>query len=157
MSLVWWCTECWRELQGPRAVCSGCGFDPSADERDMTQRLAAELRHPLADRAVLAASLLGGRGDRRAVPALCDALSAADPYLQAEAAAALGHLGSDQAIPSLAELLREGALPGRVAAARALARLGGQVAEVALRRAAATDPSSTVVRIASRGTDAAQM
>jgi HEAT repeat protein len=87
------------------------------------ERLVATLRHPLGDRAVHAAATLGAIGDRRAVPALLDALGAPDPYLQAEAARALGTLGDRRAAPALAELARTGSVPGRRAAGDALVAL----------------------------------
>lgn len=120
MSLRWWCSSCWADLPDALARCPSCGFDPSADHRDFTDKLVATLRHPLPDRAVHAAEALGRRGERKAVPGLCEALRAPDPYLQAEAAAALERLGDDRAVPALAGLLMEGALPGRLAATRAL-------------------------------------
>lgn len=146
MSLRWWCTSCWQQLPDALARCASCGFDPTTDPRDLTDKLAAALRHPLPDRAVHAAATLGGLGQRKAVPALCEAVRAPDPYLQAEAAAALERLGDARAVPALAGLLVAGALPGRLAAARALAALGGEQATAALRRAAESDPSEPVVR-----------
>ena len=148
MSPRWWCSSCWADLPNPLARCARCGFDPAADSRDFTDKLVATLRHPLPDRAVHAAATLGRLGERKAVPALCEALRAPDPYLQAEAAAALERLGDPRAVPALAGLLMDGGLPGRLAAARALGALGGEGATAALRRAAASDPSPAVARLA---------
>jgi HEAT repeat protein len=147
--MTWWCPRCWAELAGPHEACA-CGYDPATDRRDLVERLADTLRHPLADRAVHAASVLGSIGDRRAVPALCAALRAADPYLQAEAAAALGGIGCPEAVEPLALLLEQGALPGRMAAVRALSALGGDRARSALLRAAARDPVPAVRELAAR-------
>lgn len=94
--------------------------DPSGDI--VRRPLLWALDHPLPDRRMLAAELLGRRRENRAVtPLLALALDPSDPFLAAEAVRSVVAItGVDAVRTTLERLAREGPVPARREAARAL-------------------------------------
>ena len=64
--LTFFCWTCYHPAPGSAEQCPHCGgpVHPGSDI-DYTARLVWALHHPLADRRLLAARLLGQRSDRR--------------------------------------------------------------------------------------------
>lgn len=68
--LTYYCPHCWHTLDGEVAVCPYCGYDLSAFESlPYTQKLIYALHHPIPERRVIAAQVLGELGAREALPA----------------------------------------------------------------------------------------
>jgi hypothetical protein len=88
--MTWFCPFCLAELQETAGTCLQCGADLVGSGRDFETALVGTLRHPLHDRRLLAARILGRRRAVAAVPALISvAEDSSDPYLAAEAVRAL--------------------------------------------------------------------
>jgi HEAT repeat protein len=101
---VHYCWHCYGANDAGHGRCRLCGerIEPPADVGYVDQLLWA-LAHPLVERRMVAARVLGSRRERRAIPRLRDlALSRDDPYL---AAVALEALVSIEGIPALRKLL----------------------------------------------------
>jgi hypothetical protein len=121
-----YCWRCYAVNKKPRGTCVECGGEIAAPTgTSYAELLVWELGHPLPDRQMLAAQVLGKLRDARArVPLRELASESADPYLAAQALQAL--LAIDGAAvhrPLLEQLVRVGAVPVRAAAAAALQEL----------------------------------
>jgi predicted amidophosphoribosyltransferase len=93
--VIWFCPSCFAELPETAATCPRCGADLAASGRDFEVALVGALRHPLHDRRLIAARILGRRRAVGAVPALISmAEDTGDPYLAAEATRALAAIGT---------------------------------------------------------------
>jgi HEAT repeat protein len=88
-----------------------------------------------AGQRVAAVRTLKDIGDRRAVPALRNALTATDEMLRAAAAEALGSLGAREAIGALKSALQDESFYVRLVAAVALGQLGDAAASEILKNA----------------------
>lgn len=92
--MQWYCPDCFAEVAREAARCPRCGADLANPGRDYEQSLIKALRHPLPDRQLLAAQVLGARRARQAVPRLIEVIQETrDPYLAAEAITALARIG----------------------------------------------------------------
>jgi len=98
----YFCPQCWAEVAAQAPRCAACGADLTGRPA-YRQALEWALRCPEALTARRAAYLLGRLGDRRAVPALIEALKQGDPYVAAEACAALAQLGGKTAWSAVRE------------------------------------------------------
>jgi HEAT repeat protein len=99
--VTWFCLTCFAQLPETAETCVRCGADQAGSDRDFEAALVAALQHPLHDRRLLAARVLGRRRAVTAVSALISvAEDARDPYLAAEAARALVAIGTAEAWPS---------------------------------------------------------
>lgn len=124
-------------------VCRRC-HAPLVSEGAYPAKLVAALDHPEPQTAVRAATILGERRERDALPALVRTLERTDDMVLAEAVCrALGCIGDDSAVPALSRALVSGALPVRLAAVRALTAIGTVDALAAL-RVGQRDPSRGV-------------
>jgi hypothetical protein len=68
---TYYCFQCYARNTAPHGRCSACGGEigqPAGISFD--GQLIWALRHPLADRAMMAARILGQRRSKQAVPAL---------------------------------------------------------------------------------------
>ncbi len=121
--LTYFCWTCYQPGSGSAERCPHCGgpVHPAADV-DYTARLVWALHHPLADRRLLAAQLLGQRGDHAAIEPLRRIVAEApDPYTTAAALESLVALtGLESNRPLLAHLTARGSVPVRAAARRLL-------------------------------------
>jgi len=119
----WYCPDCFAEVAPDAARCPRCDADLSEPDGDFEQRLIRALRHPLSDRRLLAAQILGARQARRAVPPLIEAAQQPhDPYLAAEAVTALARIGDPAGLAVVDRLARDGPVVPRAAARAALRR-----------------------------------
>jgi len=123
--MVHYCWHCYGANDAATGQCRHCGdpIEPPAGTTYADQLLWA-LAHPLVERRMVAARVLGERRERRAIPELRElALTQGDPYL---AAAALHALVSIEGPQRLRELLERLAAKGppqvREAASAALRR-----------------------------------
>jgi hypothetical protein len=89
--LTYYCWRCYAVNGRPRGACVGCGGEIAAPaEADYVDRLLWSLRHPLPDRRMIAAHVLGRRRELRARQPLLElAVDQSDPYLAAQALSAL--------------------------------------------------------------------
>ncbi|MGB2822596.1 MAG: HEAT repeat domain-containing protein, partial [Phycisphaerae bacterium] len=119
------------------------------------QRHALAIERDTLERVALI-RLLGGIGDRRAVPALVRQLGPWDASLREQALGALGRIGAEPAVRPLFEILehQRGEQPVRRAAAGALARIGGPAALEALKQHL-DNPDPAVAEIARGALNAA--
>jgi HEAT repeat protein len=93
--VIWFCPSCFAELPETAGTCLQCGADLVGSGRDFEAALVGALRHPLHDRRLMAARILGRRRAVAAVPALISAAGdSSDPYLAAEAVRALVAIGT---------------------------------------------------------------
>jgi len=123
--MTWFCPSCFAELPGQAQQCPGCGANPAAADRDFDAALIGALRHPLHDRRLLAARVLGARRMVAAVPALIAAVEDGDdPYLSAEAARALVAIGAPEGLAVTRRLATDGPVVARAAAREALGGSG---------------------------------
>jgi HEAT repeat protein len=119
--MTWFCPACFAEAPRPAGTYPRCGADLAAPGRDFEDNLIGALRHPLHDRRVLAARVLGARRAEAAVPALIRAIQeAGDPYLAAEAAQALAAIGTPEGLAVVRRLAEDGPVVARAAARQAL-------------------------------------
>ncbi len=88
----WYCPDCFADVDERAVRCPVCGADLATD-RPYEQKLGSALRHRLADRRLLAAWILGERGERWAVPMLEDAAEHdPDPFVRAAARRAMARV-----------------------------------------------------------------
>lgn len=126
--VVHFCWHCYGDNEAAAGPCRHCGESIEAPPRmSYADQLVWALDHPLSERRMIAARVLGQRHERRAVPKLRElAVGTADPYL---AAASLHALVAICGVPALAELLERLAAVGppqvQAVAASALARRSG--------------------------------
>jgi hypothetical protein len=114
----WYCPDCFAEVEQQTAGCPRCGADLTSPAGDFEEQLIRALGHPLPDRRLLAAQVLGQRGARRAVPRLIRIVDESDdPYLVAEATVALARIGDPAGLAVVDRMARV-----RPAVARAAAR-----------------------------------
>lgn len=107
----------------PSGACVECGAQIAAPAgTSYIELLLWELGHPLPDRQMIAAEILGKVGDRRARAPLSQLVAdSPDPYLAAQALRSLIAIDGVARHRSLLERLRrEGAVQLRAVAARAL-------------------------------------
>jgi HEAT repeat protein len=117
----WYCPDCFAEVEQQTADCRRCGADLANPARDFEEQLIRALAHPLPDRRLLAAQILGRRGARRAVPRLIRVVDEADdPYLVAEATVALARIGDPAGLAVVARMAQQGPAVARAAARTAL-------------------------------------
>lgn len=118
--MTWFCPSCFAEVAAGADRCPACGTRLDLDERSYEEKLVAALSHPVRERRILAAELLGRLGSRRAVPRLVElAEDGEDPYLQAAAARALARIAPHH------PLVRRLASAGPVLARAALREVTG--------------------------------
>lgn len=121
--LTHFCYRCYGENDRPTGPCSRCGqpIEPPPGT-GYGQLLVWALDHPLPDVAMRAAAILGKRGERDAArPLRRLALSAADPFLAAQALRSLVAIeGADALLDVLERLAYAGPAPVRRAAQDAL-------------------------------------
>jgi HEAT repeats len=90
-ALTYYCWHCYAAVTQPTGTCQACGRPVEGPAGlDYADQLLWALHHPLPDRQMIAAQILGARRERRAVQPLRAVLaSTGDPYLAAEALLAL--------------------------------------------------------------------
>ena len=119
--MIWFCPSCFAELPETVGTCLQCGVDLAGWSRDFEAALVRALNHPLHDRRLLAARVLGRRRAVAAVPALISvAKDSSDPYLAAEATRALVAIGTADGLAVARRLAIDGPVVARVAAREAL-------------------------------------
>jgi anti-sigma factor RsiW len=117
----WYCPDCFAEVEERTPHCPRCGADLANPARDFEEQLIRALDHPLPDRQLLAAQVLGQRGARKAVPRLIGIVERADdPYLVAEATVALARIGDPAGLAVVDRMARAGPPVARAAARAAL-------------------------------------
>jgi HEAT repeat protein len=123
--MTWFCPSCFADLPGQARQCPRCGADLAAADPGFEAALIGALRHPLHDRRLLAARILGARRVAAAVPALIAAVGdGGDPYLAAEAARALVVIGAPEGLAVTRRLAADGPVIARAAAREALGGSG---------------------------------
>ena len=121
-----YCWACYAVNDRPNGVCVECGGQIAAPAgTSYVELLLWELGHPLPDRQLLAAEILGKLRDPRACEPLRRLASeSADPYLAAQALRSLLAIdGATMHRALLEELADTGAAPARAVASRALKEL----------------------------------
>jgi hypothetical protein len=117
----WYCPDCFAEVVQQTGHCPRCGADLANPAIDFEEQLIRALQHPLPDRRLLAAQVLGQRRARRAVPHLIGIVHQADdPYLVAEATVALARIGEPAGLAVVDQMARQGPAVARAAARAAL-------------------------------------
>jgi HEAT repeat protein len=123
-----YCWQCYALSDRSRGKCVACGGEIAAPaDAGFTEKLLWSLHHPLPDRQLTAARVLGERQEQRAREPLRElALNESDPYLAAEALKSLVAIdGAEQLRDLLEQLADTGSPPVKRVAKRALtARLG---------------------------------
>jgi hypothetical protein len=123
--MTWFCPSCFTDLPGQARQCPRCGADLAAADPGFEAALIGALRHPLHDRRLLAARILGARRLGAAVPALIAVVrDGGDPYLAAEAARALVAIGAPEGLAVARRLATDGPVIARAAAREALGGSG---------------------------------
>jgi len=107
--MTYYCWHCYAANRRSRGACVGCGEEIAAPAgTDYVALLIWSLGHPLPDRRMIAARVLGQRRESRAREPLRElALDAADPYLAAQALSALIAIDGSAAHQELLEGLAE--------------------------------------------------
>lgn len=102
-----YCWRCYAANERPRGRCVQCGEEIAAPSKaDYVDLLIWALQHPLPDRRMLAAQVLGRRREPRAREPLRKlALTTTDPYLAAQALDALVAIDGAEAHRKLLERL----------------------------------------------------
>jgi len=118
---TWFCQTCWAALPPGTSHCPRCGAELSPDREGYEQSLIRALKHPLHDRRLIAATILGERRSTIAVASLIEAMTQReDPYLGAEAARALVKIGDPAGIVAARKAAHEASAIVREAARAAL-------------------------------------
>jgi HEAT repeats len=93
---TYYCWHCYAAGTQPAGTCRACGRDVEGPAGlDYTDQLLWALHHPLPDRQLIAAQILGARREHRAVQPLRAVLAdTGDPYFAAEALRALVRITS---------------------------------------------------------------
>jgi hypothetical protein len=103
------CPSCSAELPETASTCLQCAADLVGSGRDSEAALVGALRHPLHDRRLMAAQILGRRQAVAAVPALISvAKDSRDPYLAAETVRALVAIGTPDGLAIARHLASNG-------------------------------------------------
>lgn len=120
-ALTYYCWHCYGENGGPEGACARCGKPISAPaEADYTARLLWALGHPVRERRMVAARVLGDRREPRARGALrALALDSGEPYLAAQALESLIAIDGSRRLRHLLERLAD---EGKGAPVRRVAR-----------------------------------
>jgi hypothetical protein len=124
---TFYCWYCYSETSRPNGACAACGEEiEGPGDADYGDRLLWALRHPLLDRRLLSATMLGVRRETRAVEPLRALLSTEnDPYLAAAALKSLVQIdGVDQCRDVLDHAIEAGPAPARRAARQLLTQAG---------------------------------
>ncbi len=149
--MVIYCPQCYNANPADAAFCERCGASLARKEGEsFTEGLLWGLKHPEPTVAPRVANILGERGERSAIPALCEAIRSKwnDPLFLKEAARALGKLKAQEAVPLLAGLMSHSSVAAGLAAVEALRSIGTAEAKQALTAAARNDARSSVRRAA---------
>lgn len=119
---TYYCWHCYAARARSDGLCHRCGHPAAAPpQTTYVDQLLWALKHPLPERRLVAARVLGQRGERRATGPLRSLVAHSDPYLAAEALNALVKVcGRDQVCDLLHERARWGPAPVRAAARAAL-------------------------------------
>lgn len=116
----WYCPDCFAEVEQQTERCPRCGADLTDPTFDFEEQLIRALRHPLPDRRLLAAQILGQRHAHRAVPHLIGIVrESEDPYLVAEATVALARIGDPAGLAVVERVARHGPAVAHAAASAA--------------------------------------
>lgn len=119
--MTWFCPSCFAEVPETAATCLHCGADLLGWSRDFEAALVGALHHPMHDRRLMAARILGQRRAVAAVPALISvADDSRDPYLAAEAVRALVAIGTPDGLAVAHHLASNGPVVAKAAARKAL-------------------------------------
>jgi hypothetical protein len=125
---MFWCFHCYGINDQPRGPCVHCG-QPIEEPLGLSHqdRLVWALGHPDADRAIVAAQLLGRIGDRSVAPTLRRVVAeSSDVFLAAEALRSLVTLlGAEELAPTLKALAKDGTAPVRKVARHVLEHEAG--------------------------------
>jgi HEAT repeat protein len=125
---TYYCWSCYSRSDESGGLCRRCGGPIEAPPvADYVDRLVWALDHPLAERRMVAARVLGERREVRATDRLYRlARSRHDPYLAATALRALVSItGRSACADLLADLVQHGPAPVRCTAANLLDRSDG--------------------------------
>ncbi len=98
--MIYYCTNCWKEILVSERVCPHCGFDQNELENESyTQKLIRALNHPEPATPVRAANILSKINAKEAVPHLLNKLKTeTDPFIIEAFVKALLHLEPDTKI-----------------------------------------------------------
>lgn len=129
MAATGYCWHCYaRQPAGicADAVCPRCRQLISAPaDTTYVDKLLWSLSHPLVERRIIAAGVLAGRGERRALTPLRQMAHDQDPYLATAAVNALARYPIADTSEVLREIAAHGPAPARYAAGLALDRRTG--------------------------------
>lgn len=68
--LTYYCPLCWEEIDAESRFCNDCGFNMEEfDQWSYEEKLIAALSHPIPERRMIAAEMLGLLKSERAIPA----------------------------------------------------------------------------------------
>lgn len=103
--MIAFCTHCWAEIDSRDVRCVHCGADLTNDPRPYEEKLAAALKHPLAETRARIYWLLGENQIVSAVPQLiATAEHDEDLFVQQAAVEALAGLRDNRALPLMHRL-----------------------------------------------------
>ncbi|MEJ5201833.1 MAG: HEAT repeat domain-containing protein [Anaerolineales bacterium] len=79
--LTFYCPNCWTELQENTRKCPHCGYEVDHFESSSYEdKLLAALNHPLPERRIMAAQILGNLGSQRALKEFKNIIQAETDY-----------------------------------------------------------------------------
>jgi HEAT repeat protein len=152
--VVFYCPNCWSQLQEWEKICSQCGRDiEPLDRQGYFEKLIRALHHPEPTTRIRAAYILGELGDRRAIPpflrAMKQARNLSDLFFIREMALALGKIGGEEALRPLVHLMDHPSVLIRESALRSLAKISRPEATARIRQAL-QDPSPAIQALAQK-------
>jgi HEAT repeat protein len=96
---IWFCLDCFATVDEGAGTCARCGSSLQVPGRTYEQKLIRALSHPLRDRRLMAAEILGKLRSQAATERLAEiSLDGSDPYLQAEAVRALAAIDPEHGV-----------------------------------------------------------
>ena len=81
--MVYYCTNCWKEIKKDEKICPYCGVDQDyLNNEDFIKKLIRALDHPEPATPIRAAKILGDKNVKEAIPDLLNKLyNTNDPFL----------------------------------------------------------------------------
>lgn len=93
--MVYYCSNCWNEINKETDVCPYCGMNQSVLEQEsFVKKLIRALKHPEPSTPVRAAEILGDLKAKEALPYLIDISKASDdPFIVKAALSSIKKIG----------------------------------------------------------------
>jgi len=81
MAIHYYCPNCWKEINDKILVCPHCGHDLNQHQSfTYVEKLIHAIHHPIPEKRMMAAQLLGDMGCKEALPVFAEILKKENDY-----------------------------------------------------------------------------